>query len=43
MHSPITASLIAQLATGDQRGRNTVRKAKQHHRRTHGSRQPDTV
>ncbi len=26
MHSPITASLIARIATGEQRGSNTVRR-----------------
>ena len=43
MHSPITAALIAQIATGERRGRNTVRRAKTHTRTDRGVRRSSTT
>ncbi len=42
MHSPITASLIARIATGEDRGRNTVRRPKKHTRTDRGFRRSNT-
>ena len=43
MQSPITASLIARIATDEQRGRNAVRRARKRVRTNGGFRRSDTI
>ncbi|GEM_PF-5624966 len=42
MHSPITASLIARIAAGESRHRNSVRRSKSHTRTVRGVRRSNT-